>query len=199
MALALFGLMALNFAISWFNAWSVGKTWAETSYHGGWPHIVNWSAAIMSASGFTWVYLALLALAAGAFGILDLTYVEAMLNLGYLIIILPVLGSGITLTVHSWTVAWRNRSFGSIGVAGWNTFAQIYNTARAVTLIPDALGKVIKAFSGGKKSKDSIQGLIAVLLIIISIGGGIMTTYAIVASTMRSHANGMMKKKNDWA
>lgn len=192
MILILFGLMALNFAISWFNAWSVGKTWAETKEVGGWPHIVNWSAAIMSASGFTWVYLAILALLAESFGWLPMEYVEGMLNLGYLIIILPVLGSGITLTVHSWAVAWRNRNFASVGVAGWNTFAQGYNTVRAISAVPNAFSGVLKIF--GKARGKNALAMIMVALVIFALCGGVLTTVAIVRSTMAKHAEGMLLK-----
>lgn len=196
MPLLLFGLIALNFAISWFNAWSVGKSWAEISEAGGWIKVVAWSAAIMSASGFTWTYLAILAIAAGAFGWLDIVWIEAMLNLGYLVIILPILGSGITITIYTWSIAWRNRTFGNMGLAGWNTFAQIYNTYTAVKMVPSAVGNVLKAFTGGKKDKDNAQALLAILLVIVSIGGGVLTTYAIIASSMKSHAKGMVKRKN---
>lgn len=199
MALLLFGVMALNFGISWLNAWSVGKTWAETQAAGGWAHVVNWSAAIMSAAGFTWVYLALLAMIAGALG-LEERYVEGMLNLGYLIIILPVLGSGLTLTVHSWARAYRERSLANIGVAGWNTFAQTYNTVNAIRHIPRALEGVGGIFSGGgrsrSRSRSSGKGagaLVLVLLVILALVGGALTTTVIVRSTMKRHASGMLR------
>jgi hypothetical protein len=57
-------LFILNFVISWFNAWSVGKCWLESKAAGGFTHFVTWCGAIMSASGFTWCYTILLALGA---------------------------------------------------------------------------------------------------------------------------------------
>jgi len=196
MAILLFGLMAINFAISWLNAWSVGKTWAESRRVGGWQQVVNISAAIMSACGFTWVYLALLAMIAGAVHLLPTAYIEGMLNLGYLIIILPVLGSGLTLTIHSWVRAYRKRNLVNIGVAGWNTFAQTYNTVQAISAIPDAIGNVGEVFLGGGKSRSKDKGaaaLLAVLLVILALAGGTFTTVAIIRSTMRRHAQGMLE------
>ncbi len=194
MVLLLFGILILNFVISWFNAWSVGKTWAETKQVGGWIHLVNWAAAIMSACGFTWVYLTILSIIAGIGGWLPYEYIEGMQSLGYLIIILPVLGSGITLTVHSWVRAWRERNFRSVGVAGWNTFAQTYNTVRAVSAIPDALGNVLKIFGGRRKKGQEALVLLALLLIVLALVGGTLTTIFIIRTTMRKHAENMQDK-----
>jgi hypothetical protein len=60
----LFLLLILNFAISWFNAWSVGRVWTESKMIGGFFRMTVWCGAIMSACGFTWVYIALLGLLA---------------------------------------------------------------------------------------------------------------------------------------
>ncbi len=41
-----------------------------------------------------------------------------MLSLGYIVIIFPVLGSGLVLTLHSYIRAWRQRNIIDAGVAG---------------------------------------------------------------------------------
>src|SRR6266436_2256340 len=51
----LFLLLILNFAISWFNAWSVGRVWIESKMIGGLFRMTVWCGAIMSAFGFTWL------------------------------------------------------------------------------------------------------------------------------------------------
>src|ERR1700704_1567939 len=142
------GLLLLNFAISAFNAWICGLSWYETERNGGFPRFMNWMGAIMSGCGFTWVYLIILAFLVSAIHWLPMTYVEAMLNLGYLIIIIPILGSGFAITVQSIIVAWRRRTLANVGVAGWNSFAQIYNTVQAISLIPKAFQGVMKVFGG---------------------------------------------------
>lgn len=192
MFLMIFLLMALNFLISWFNAWACGKAWVETKAVGGVAHFMNWMGAIMSACGFTWVYLIILALIAGAAGWLDDRYVEAMLSLGYLVIIGPILGSGLAITLDSWAYFWRKKSLGSGAVAGWNTFAQAYNTYQAVSAIPEALGSVFDAFGGkGSRSKSdgkSAMAMIAILLVVLALVGGVLTTSAIIRATARKHA-----------
>ena len=61
----------LNFGISLWNAYAVGKSWVEARAAGGWPRIMCWSGAVMSASGFTWCYLIFLALTAYHFKVIS--------------------------------------------------------------------------------------------------------------------------------
>ena len=35
-------LLVLNFGISWFNAYSVGRSWADSKAIGGWPRFMDW-------------------------------------------------------------------------------------------------------------------------------------------------------------
>jgi hypothetical protein len=54
----------------------------------------------MSACGFTWVYIALLGILAQSFQWLP-AYIEGIFSLGYLVIILPLLGSELGITANS--------------------------------------------------------------------------------------------------
>jgi hypothetical protein len=184
------GLFILNFGISWLNAYSAGLSWTETKHLGGWPHVVNWSAAIMSAAGFTWVYLGLLALLAGATGKLPSSFVEALLSLGYIVIIFPVLGSGLVLTLNSYIKAWRQRNITDAGVAGWNTFALAYDTYRAASALPGAFSSLTKI----RPTKDNVITIVALSLVIIAVCGGSLTTAMIIRSTARKHSEKMHAK-----
>jgi hypothetical protein len=185
----------LNFGISIWNAYAVGKAWVETKHYGGWPRFMAWMGAIMSASGFTWCYLILLALIAYAADWLNLEQIEVMINLGYLIIIPGVLFSGLMITVDSWAVAYRRRTLGSVGTAAYNTFAQIHNTYHAISSMGTAYRNVAAFFkSGGKSdrgsrdSKDGAAVLIVVLLVLLALLGGILTTWAIISRVAASDA-----------
>lgn len=187
-------LLFLNFGISWLNAWSVGRSWADSKAVGGWPRFVVWCAAIMSAAGFTWCYLIILAFGAGAAGLLEYQYVQAALELGYVIIILPILGSGLGIWMDSLTTAWRRRDAMSIGVAAWNTFAQAHNTYEAARMLPGIFKHLGEVFEGG--DSDSAKGkalLLVVLLVILALCGGVFTTVAIVRSTAKKYANATLQ------
>ncbi len=186
----------LNFSISWLNAWGCGKTWTESKHAGGVPHFLNWCAAIMSAAGFTWCYLVIL----GGIGtvipikgddgvtapLLSGASAQAFADLGYLLVVFPILGSGLALTVHSWGVFWRQRNFSSGAVAGWNSFAQVYNTMSALEYVP-AASRGLSRFFGDSKTKDKAKALVLVLVALAAIGG-ILTTRAILRSTARATA-----------
>ena len=181
-------LFILNFAISWFNAWAVGKSWLESKAAGGFVHFVTWCGAIMSACGFTWCYSIILAIASTHIpykGHMLLTAAQAggVMELAYLAIILPVIGSGIGITISSWQNYLRNRSLGSGALAGYNTFAEIYNVyeaSRAMPMIFKDLGKLFKG--------DNNRTKWIIIFTALALLGGALTTFAIVQSSARAKA-----------
>lgn len=114
---------------------------------------------------------------------------EVMFNLGYLIIIGPVIFSGFGLTIHSYVMAWKRRTFPDLAVAGWNTFAQFNNVYQAARHAPGAWDSVLKGLTGGK-SKDK-GGAIIILLVILALVGGTMTTIAIVRKADREYVENL--------
>lgn len=179
----------INFAISWWNARVVGCMWVEAKVMGGFPRFMAWMGGIMSASGFTWCYLVVLLF--GAYYAqpafvepgepLPLTpeHIRGGFALGYLIIIPGVLFSGLMIWIDSLVQAWSRRDLPSMGAAAWNTFAQAHNTYSAMEGIPEALGQVGKLFSS--KGDDKGKGLVLIiLLVVIAVLSGILTTVAIV-------------------
>lgn len=193
-------LWLLNFAISWFNAWAVGKTWTETKAVGGPVHFMSWMGAIMSAVGFTWCYTVIIGYGAATIPITDeetgvsapfLTMEEASVffDLAYLIYIFPLVGSGMAIMTHSWGVFWRRRSLGSGVTAGWNTYANLHNFYQATQHVPRALDNVGSFFGGGGGSSSDNKGTAIILMVAVAVLGGCLTTYAIVRSTARNTAN----------
>lgn len=183
-------LFVLNFAISWFNAWSVGKSWLESKAAGGFTHFVTWCGAVMSACGFTWCYSIVMALAAThvpyhGHMLLTPKYAAGVMELAYLAIILPIIGSGIGITISSWQNFARRRTVGGGALAGYNTFADIYNiyeASRAVPMIFKDLGGLFKAGDDDSKLKWVI------LLAAVALLGGIGTTFYIITSSARAKA-----------
>jgi hypothetical protein len=206
----IFLLLILNFGISWLNAWGCGRSWPETKHEGGWAHFMNWMGAIMAACGFTWCLLVLLAFVGNAIPydstdpkhvayVISPEMLRAMLELGYLVIIGPVIGSGLAITANSWAHFYRRRSFGSGAVAAYNTYAQAYNMYEAVSAVPEILGDLTGLF-GGKKSSSSSSSdddvehklaggaiLVIIVLVIFALIGGILLTRMIILTTSRNY------------
>lgn len=183
----------LNLGISILNAWGCGKSWTETKHQGGFPHFMNWMGAVMSASGFTWCYTLLACLLGGSIThtvdgksvpYLTPDQINGVASLGYLVVILPIIGSGIAIGVHSWRVFWERRTLANGAVAGYNTFANVYNIYHAARGIPSAWGDVSKLFKGDK-DKGAVVGIIVAFALL----AGILTTYTIIVSTARSTAS----------
>lgn len=181
--LLLFVFLLLNAGISAWNAYAAGAFWTESKVIGGWMRFVTWCAVVMSACGFTWCYLTLLTMVAVGTETLTPEQGLVMFELGYLVILLPLLGSGLGIWAHSIAEAYRRRSFGSIAVAGWNTYAQAQNMFDAARHAPGILRHVMDALgSGGKRrgKKDEAGAVLIVLLVILAVCGGALTTAAIV-------------------
>ena len=182
----LFALVwVLNFAISIWNAYAVGKVWVEARAAGGWHRLMCWVGAVMSACGFTWCYLSFLALTAHHFGWLTDEQVLAALHLGYVLLLPFVLFGGYAITLDSWAQAFRRGGFLSYGAAAWNTYASVHNTYSAWRNLGGAFASLGNFFGGGRKSERDRDGdsggiLVVLLLVIFALLAGVLTTAVII-------------------
>lgn len=176
--LFVFLILALNTAISIWNAYATGKAWVETKHAGGWPRFMAWMGAIMAASGLSWVILFLLLLGAVSLGKLPAQWAEVGMDLGYILLMPGILFSGLMIAVDSWARAYRTRKVLDLGMAAYNTFAESYNTYHAIQGMGPAFRKVFDAFFGGKDKKNG--AMIVLFLVVVALGGGALITAAII-------------------
>lgn len=178
MSMLLFvGLILLNLVISWWNAKVCGTYWSESKKLGGFVRVMMWCGVIQSAIGFSMALVVIEVLGASHLGYLSPKAAEAAFSLWYLAVIIPCIGTGLIITVHSWVVAWRTRSWGDAGVAAWNTFASgsnIYNAANGG--VSTALDKVGDLFKGN----DNKQAQLVIALVLLSLVGGVLITMWLV-------------------
>ena len=179
----------VNFGISFWNARVTGQIWVESKQAGGFIRVLAWCGAIMSASGFIWCYAVIEAFVGRAFAPEYVTpaVFEGVLSLMYLIIIFPVLGTGLVIWATSLYEAWVRRDMASVGVAAWNTFAQAHNMYSAARGIPEAMRSTRNVFSGKGRDWKIDEGtakggaaLVVVLLVLAAVVLGIVTTAAII-------------------
>lgn len=205
--LALLGLaivFVLNSGFSYINAWGGGRAYDETKAIGGLAHAVTISALVMAASGFTWCLLVVATFAGMVIplpiGPLDATghhatmivmtpeMAQVMFNLGYLVIIFPVVSSGLILTIQSWVQTYHTRSMLHGGIATYNTFAQVYNITQAIQYVPGAFASVGHAFGGLAKSQGGKQWVVWVAVIVtLCVTGGCALTYFIASRSRAQH------------
>ncbi len=186
MGYVLFALVwVLNFGISVWNAYAVGKVWVEARHEGGWHRFMCWMGAVMSACGFTWCYLSFLALTANYFQWITEEQTMAALNLGYLLLLPFLLFAGYAITLDSWGQAYRNGGFLNYGAAAWNTYASIHNTYSAWRNMGGAFASLGDFLKRRRSSRDDggggLNGIILVILLVgLALFGGILTTMVII-------------------
>jgi hypothetical protein len=168
----LYVILALNFGISWWNARTCGRAWVESKAIGGSIRVLVWCGAIQSAIGFSSVFLFPMIFAAHAFYPEYFTdeYLNGALSLWYVTIIFPALGTGFIITIESWIAAYREHSLMNIGLAAYNTFAQIHNTMGAINSLGPAFQSVGKMFASVATSRGDAKGKVALLGLMIAIG-----------------------------
>jgi hypothetical protein len=186
--LMLAGVWILNFGISIWNAYSVGKVWVDVNHAGGWPKIVAWAAAVMSALGFTWCYSLIAVLAMSFFG-LDPEWIKVFGALSYFILVPGFLLSGVVIMLDSWAQAYRQRTLLSGGVALYNTYAMIHNAYNAIQGFGPALNILGGAFDKltddrrDRRDNNAFLLILVVVVVLFCLFGGIITTVAIIRRT----------------
>src|SRR5262245_31717245 len=183
MGYVLFALVwVLNFGISIWNAYAVGKVWVEARHEGGWHRFMCWMGAVMSATGFTWCYLSFLALTAAYFQWITEEQALAALNLGYILLVPFMLFAGYAITLDSWGRAYREGGLLNYGIAGWNTFASLHNTYSAWRNMGGAFASLGDFFKRrGSRDNGGAGGIIIVILLVaLALFGGIITTAVII-------------------
>lgn len=184
-------LLGVNFAISWSNAKAVGRYWSESKQVGGSFRAEIICGYIQAIFGFTMVYSYVLMLIAPVLMrakgvdegfIADFEVLAG--NLTYLLVAIPIIGSGFRIWFTSLKSAWEQRSLRTIATAGWNSYAQIHNTISFARNAPSAL-KSISSFFGGSKKRNSSKNdgaivMFAILVVIVALLGGYFTANAIM-------------------
>lgn len=179
----------LNLAISWWNAYAVGKCWAEAKAVGGYMRFMTWIGAIMSAAGFTWCYLIVEAVIGAGTGLLSASAVTFMLSLGYVILVPVILFASYAITFDSWARAIREGGVLNYGVAAYNSYATYHNTVSAINGFGEALGAVGKGLGelAGSDDEGAGVGIVAgIVLAIVAFGLGILTTVLIIKKSAAS-------------
>jgi hypothetical protein len=98
---------------------------------------------------------------------------ELFFNAGYVILAPAILFSGYAIMFQSWANAYRNHTVPNLGIAAYNTYANIHNTFNVIDNFPKALGSVAKAFTGGS-GKNKGSGLIVFAAILCVLSGFIV-------------------------
>ncbi len=167
-------IWALNLAISIWNAYATGKVWVEAEHAGGGYRFMAWMGYLMASLGFSWNILIAVGLFLASAGKITPDQVNLFFQIGYVVLVPGFLFSGYAIMFQSWANAYREHSVRNLGIAAYNTYANIHNTFNAINDFPKAFGSVLKAFSGGS-GKNKGSGLILFLALCCVLSGFIIT------------------------
>lgn len=177
--------MLLNGIISFWNAKVAGEVWAESKGLGGSIRTLTWCAAIQSVIGFSYIYITILVYVIQTFHVVSSSGLQFMTSLSYLFLIIPLLGTGLIITLHSWIQVSREKSLCSMGIAAWNTFAITYNTYHAIqtigpafTMTKEGLTNIFSDSDSDGDDKD--DDMLVLALVILALLAGVLTTKIIM-------------------
>ena len=166
-------IWCLNLGISIWNAYATGKVWVEAKHAGGKARFMAWMGYLMASVGFSWNILVLVAALLRAFGQISSDQANLLLQIGYVLLVPGFLFSGYAIMFQSWANAYRNHSVTNMGIAAYNTYANIHNTFNAIDNLPKAFGSVSRAFTGGS-GKSKANGLILFVAVLCVLSGFII-------------------------
>ncbi|EIL97352.1 hypothetical protein AB7849_18680 [Rhodanobacter sp. 115] len=182
-------LIIVNAGISWWNARNAGRMWLEAQSLGGWVWLLAWCAAIQAAAGFTSITAFLLVSLASSIGLLPEQSEAAASGLVYLLTVIPIIGTGLLITLSSWRIAFREKSLASMGVAAYNSLAMAYNVASAVKDIPGVWDGLQKFYKKNRNNKGNGNAIIAVVVIAVAaLAIGCLLTRWIICTNMGKEA-----------
>lgn len=103
----------------------------------------------------------------------------------FIVVGFPIVSSGLFIWLRGLQITWENRTVRNIATSGWNSYAQIHNTVSYMREAPNALAKIIDAFSGSGKSKSSSKkesnaAIAALILVVLAALSGYFTASAIM-------------------
>ena len=177
-------VLLINLFISFWNAKVTGRIWHDAKAVGGWTYVLAWSGAIQSALGFTMVYVFLMGIAGVIAGAISESTGILLANLVYALIILPIIGTGLVITIESWIRVARDRSLLNIGAASYNTLATAYNIYSAVNSLPKAWDSIMEKVNTDDDFDLDSDLAKAIAVVAIALFGGILSTTMIMRKYM---------------
>lgn len=178
-------LLLFTLLISIFNAYSVGRSWYFAKYTGGFPYLLEWCGAIMTAIGFSMIWTVVIAFVASAFHFVSPATIHAMMVLYPALIYVPLVLTGFVIMLESWRAVFVRGQGGlertlNIVNASYNTYAEFSNISMG--------GEIFKNVSDLFDSDDDASSVAikgGLLLALFGIFGGAITAFLLIRKIAR--------------
>jgi len=160
-------ILVVDFGFSIWNAYASGLNVETLRREGGssWLRAVAYSGLGLAYSGASYVMLIVVGYVAFALGYVSSDVVDGVLGLDFLVFGILIIGFGLMVTIQSIIMAFRRRSFGSIALAVWNTFAEIWDIASYAEGFGEAVS-LVKGTGGDERDETSLIVIVIAALLI---------------------------------
>ena len=162
--LILAAILLFDFVVSLWNAYASGVTWGLLRHQTG--HAASKACAAaglgLAFAGMayaTTIVLAWVALQVGFLAIWDFVY---LVSFDFLIFGAMIIGFGLVITSQSIAIAYRQRNFGAIAIATWNTFAEVWDIATYV----QGFGTAAAVVKGERRDRANVVAILGVAVAI---------------------------------
>lgn len=163
-------VVVVDLVLSLWNAYASGVTWGLLRNQPGrtFSKVSAVAGVGLAFAGMAYTTLIVLAYAAlwtGFLAVWDFVYLASfdLLVFGAMIV-----GFGLVVTAQSVTVAYRRRSFGSIAIAAWNVFAEVWD----LTIYAQGFRSAANAVRGDRRDRANLTAILA-----MAIGIALLVTY----------------------
>jgi len=129
MMLLLLLILVFDFAISIWNAYASGYNIGllKKANHSGFTKAAAYSGLGLAFTGMAYVLIIVLSALAYYTGYIPITVLDFAISLDFLVFGLLIIGFGLMVTIQSIIIAAKKKSIGSIIIALWNTFAEVFD------------------------------------------------------------------------
>lgn len=153
-------VIVLDFALSLWNAYSSGVIWGLLRHQPGKRFskacaVAGVGLAFAGMAYATTIVLSYLAFVVGFLAIWDLLY---LVSFDFLVFGAMIIGFGLVITVQSIAIAYRQRHFGPIAIASWNTIAEVWDIVTYAEGFQTAAGVV----KGDRADRANVLAILAV-------------------------------------
>lgn len=174
----------LTGVLSAWNAYAAGAYLTESKTIGGTTSALIWFGLVASGCGFTWIIFSILGLVAVANGNIPPTWSAYLIKAGFVVIVLPALGSLLAIRAENLIRNYRKTVLGNTTVAAWNNHSSSYSTWETSSHKLGIVSDIIDSFfSSSRRSRyssssnnDSGGSIIFVLVFLLALFGGIALT-----------------------
>lgn len=158
--LLLVAILVFDLVLSLWNAYASGVVWGLLRNQPGktFPKVCAVAGLGLAFAGMTYATLIVasyLALLTGFLAPWDFLY---LVSFDFLVFGAMIIGFGLVITAQSVAIAYRQRNFGSIAIAGWNVFSEIWD----LTIYVDGFRQATGAVKGGGRDRANVYAILAV-------------------------------------